>query len=158
MSISLYELSQTYTEIMDLEVDEETLETMLFSLKDSIEEKSENICKIMAQMQGEEDMLDTEIKRLTAKKKALGTRRSNLKEYLSQTLKTLEISTIKGKLFTIKFRKSSKLIIDDEYLIPIEYKEEMTTYQIAKNDIKKAMKVEDIPGCHIEESQNIQIK
>ncbi len=156
--MKLYELAQTYEEILDLDVDQETLEAMLFSLKDSIEEKSENICKVLRQLELEEEVLDTEIKRLTAKKKALGTRRSKLKEYLAQTLKTLEISTIKGKLFNISFRKSSSLKIDDENLIPKAFKQEVTSVQIDKNGIKKAMKVEEIPGCHIEESQNIQIK
>lgn len=158
MSISLYELSQMYEEIMDLNVDDKTLEAMLFSLKDSIEEKTENICKVMAQMEGDEVTLDTEIKRLQAKKEALGTRRTKLKDYLSETLKTLGMSNIKGKLFNVSFRKSSSLKIDDENLIPEEYKQEVTSVQIDKNGIKKAMKVEEIPGCHIETNSSIQIK
>jgi len=158
MSVSLYELKQVYTEIMDLEVDTETLEAMLFSLKDSIEEKSENICKVMNQMELEEDMLDTEIKRLQAKKKALGTRRSKLKEYLSETLKTLEISTIKGKLFNISFRKSESVVIDKESEIPVEFIDSKIVHSVDKKELKKWLKDHQCLGARIEKKQNIQIK
>jgi len=158
MSLSLYELSATYEDIMNLDLDEETLHTTLFSLKDSIEEKSESICKVMNQMELDEDMLDTEIKRLQAKKKALGTRRSKLKEYLSETLKTLEISTIKGKLFNISFRKSSSVKIDNESEIPVEFIDTKITHSVNKNELKKWLKDHQCEGARIEVNHNISIK
>ena len=60
---------------------------------------------------------------------------------------------------SISFRKSEQVAIDNEADLPEEYKREIVTIKPDKTAIKSAIKAgKGIPGAHIEECINIQIK
>ncbi len=155
----MYELQETYNDMMCLDLTEEEMDLALNSLKDSVEEKAENIAMILNQFEAEKNMYDNEIKRLTAKKKAIDSKASKLKEYLATSLQSMNIDKLQGKLFEFSFRKSESVTIDDETLIPKEFIKVKTTESADKTAIKKALKLFiPIEGCHLEIKQNLQIK
>lgn len=81
---TLYELSNDYLKVLSLaeELDDGTLKDTLDSINDSIDLKVENTAKVIKELERTSSIVDTEIKRLQARKKALSTNVDNLKGYL----------------------------------------------------------------------------
>jgi len=61
-------------------------------------------------------------------------------------------------LFKLSFRKSESVKIDNEELIPNIYVREELVSTVNKKELKQALKNGEVPGCHIETKQNLQIK
>ena len=156
--ISLYELSETYQQLLTMDVEEEDMIASLNSLEGDIKAKANNIGKVINSLQAEQLVYETEIKRLQAKLKASSNKESSIKEYLSNNLESMGIQKLECELFKFSFRKSTSLQIDDVSLVPQQYKEVVTTEKINKADIKKMFKTESVPGCSLLEKQNLQIK
>ena len=156
--MKMYELQQAYTDILELDLEEQDLESVLGSLQDSIKEKAENIAKVINQIEAEGVAFDNEIKRLQAKKTASYTKVSKLKEYLSEGLQSMNIDKLQGELFKFSFRKSESVVIDDEEKVPADFVIIKEVKTISKTEIKKAFKLGLVEGCHLEVKQNLQIK
>jgi hypothetical protein len=156
--MKLYEINETYQQLLDLELSEEDFQLALQSLEVELTDKATNIGYIMQNMDSDVIALDTEIKRLQAKKQAIKGRYDGLKQYLSETMQNIGEKKIETPLFTFSLRKSEKMIIDDNTLIPAIYKESIVTEKIDKKALKKAYKEESLPGCHIEVNQNLQVR
>jgi len=157
--MKMYELVEAYQNIMDLDLEEQDLQAVLTSLEGTIEEKAENLVKVMNQLKAEEIAYNDEIKRLSNKKGSVNKKHDNLKEYLSTSLQAMNIGKLKAGLSDISFRKSESASIDDEKLIPKDYIKTKTTESVDKTAIKKAIKAgEEVPGASITVKQNIQIK
>ncbi len=156
--MKLYELAQTYTEIMDLDVDKDTMKTMLDALEIDVKEKAVNIAHLMNNNSGDVLVLDEEIKRLQAKKAAIKGKDDNLKEYLSYMLQNMDIKKLETPLYKFSFRKSESVKVIEKD-VPVQYKKVKTTKSIDKVAIKKALKSgEVIEGCTLEVKQNLQVK
>ena len=67
--MNLYELSQNYLAVQDMELDEETLRDTLDSIEDAFEDKAENIAKLYRTVEAEEKAFEAEEKRFYAMKK-----------------------------------------------------------------------------------------
>ena len=73
-------------------------------------------------------------------------------------------ATLKGKPFerarvSMTFRKSERVEIDDESLVPDEWCKFETTRTPMKTEIKKALKNDEkIPGCVLVENMNLKVK
>jgi len=133
------------------------LETELIFNDDQLEKKAFNIAAVDRNMSASIDMLDNEIKRLQKRKKRLQKSLDTLKERLADAMLERGIEKLENDLFTISFRKSERLIIEDERLIPEDYL--VTKVSPDKRKIKNALKDNDVIfGARIEERQNIQIK
>ena len=72
--MNLYELSQNYLAVQDMELDEETLRDTLDSIEDAFEDKAENIAKLYRTVEADEQALEAEEKRFNARKKQRLTR------------------------------------------------------------------------------------
>lgn len=156
--MKLYELTETYQALLNLDLDNDDMATALESLQGTIEEKAEGTLMVIKTLEAEQDAYTKEITRLKELKDKASNKASNLKEYLSFNLQQMDILKLDTPLFKLSFRKSTVLKFDDTTLIPAIYKESVTTEKIDKSAIKKAFKNEDVPGCHIEVNQNLQIK
>lgn len=123
----------------------------------SIEEKGKNIAIIMQEMDNNAEVIDQEIKRLQAMKKAQVNNKQRLKDYLSDNLQRAWIEEVKTELFKINFRKSDSVEVEEWILLP----EEFTNIKISPNKtaikaaLKKWVKIE---WCTLKESKNLQIK
>lgn len=159
MTIKLYELQEAYQNILDLDLTEEELKDALLALKGSIKEKANSIGQVLNTFAAEAAVYDAEIKRLKAKKDAAENKADRLKDYLSYTLKTMEIDKLECDLFKFSFKGSKSLIVDDEKLIPEEFVTKQEVIKVDKKALKKAIDANgEIPGCHIHEKKNLQIR
>ena len=61
--------------------------------------------------------------------------------------------------FTVSYRKSDAVIVDNEDLIPKDYKTEVTETKIDKKALKEAIKWgAEVAGAHVENRTNLSIK
>jgi len=161
--MKLYELNEAYQNILNLDLEEEDLQTALNSLEGTLKEKSENIGKLLNSLDLEASMYDAEIKRLQAKKTSASKKHSNIKEYLSESLKSMHVDKLECDLFKFSFRKSESVVITDVHRIPEQY---MNTEEVKtpdKKELKKAIKEAEktgfgIDGCCLETKHSLQIK
>ena len=157
--MKMYELTEAYQNLMELDLEPEQLQEALASIQGDIAEKAENIAKAMRTMELEENALTEEINRLQAMVKTRKNRRESLKSYLDMNLKAADVKKLEAGTFKFSYRKSTSVKIADEDAIPEEYKTEKVTVSVSKNDIKKALNNGVvIPGAELEEKQNLQIK
>jgi seryl-tRNA synthetase len=157
--MKLYELTQTYQTILDLDIDQESLETALESLNDTLEEKANSIGKVISQLNAESAAYKTEIDRLNAKKKQSESKVESLKEYLDFAFKSMNVSKLETPLYKFSYRKSESVFIDNLEEIQEQYKRTEVVISVDKTSIKSAIKAGlEVKGAHIEEKQNLQIK
>jgi len=159
MSLKLYEITQTYQDILDLDLDSESLETVLASLTDTVQEKADNIAKLITQLEAESIAYKVEMDRLAAKKRQNDSKSVQIKSYLDYNLKQMGIAKLDTPLFKFSYRKSEQVVIDDSDALNDTYKRFNTVVDIDKVAIKLAVKNGlVVAGAHIEEKQNLQIK
>jgi len=58
----------------------------------------------------------------------------------------------------LSYRKSEAVFIEDEELVPDEFKTQVTSTKISKSDIKKALKIWEVLWVRLITKQNLQIK
>lgn len=138
--MNLYELTgdmlklQQFLETGEV-VDKELLNDVLADTTADYEEKIENCAKVYKNLTADVNEIDTEIKRLTARKKALETNADNLKIRMYDSMKATNTPKVKGKLFTVSIQKNGgkvPVIVDvstdklPDELVKIEEKPDLT--------------------------------
>ena len=112
-----------------------------------------------ALLKAEADKIDAEIKRLTARKKALENNADVIKDRIYNAMKSTKKEKFKTTLFSFSIKKNPhKLVIDDETKIPKKY----LIPQPAKID-NAAIKSELNAGkkfkyAHLEQGESLTIK
>lgn len=158
----LYELTEAtkeVTKLLDEGVPLEQLEETLKELDCDFQEKANNILFAIANIKAEEEMIDNEIKRLAGKKKTKANQINSLRGYLLSNMEELKSGKIDNGVMSASVRKGSpSLLINDESLIPDEYKVIKTTVQADKKGLLKALKElgegEKIEGAEIVAGKN----
>ena len=156
--MKLYQLTQTYTEILNMDLEENDLDTVLDSLEGTVAEKANGVLCVVRTLEAEQDAYKKEMDRLAALSSKAKKKADGMKNYLSSNLKAMDIKKLDTPLFKISFRKSSSVIIDDIEKIPEEYIKTKTTISADKTLIKKLLKTDIIEGCHLKHDSSIQIK
>lgn len=153
----LYDLTEQYLGLARLieegEVDEQTLKDTLDGITGSIQVKAENLLAYVSNLNADVDAIDTEVKRLQARKKVITNRQNSLREYLRQNMDTSGISKITCPLFTITLIKPKDMcVVTDVDELPEEYVR--TEIKPDKAKILRALKSgEKVPGAAIGKSQ-----
>lgn len=156
--MKLYELSEIYNNIIDLDLPEEELTTALQNIDEKIEEKADNIAKTLRELDGQIETIKAEEKRLQEKRKAIENKRENIKKYLQYQMEILDKKKIKTDLFsfTISKNKTSVKILD-EAKIPEEYFR--ITKTANKTEILKAYQEGKLKeGIELEQTESLKIK
>lgn len=156
--MKLYELSEIYNNIIDLDLPEEELTTALQNIDEKIEEKADNIAKTLRELDGQIETIKAEEKRLQEKRKAIENKRENIKKYLQYQMEILDKKKIKTDLFsfTISKNKASVKILD-EAKIPEEYFR--ITKTANKTEILKAYQEGKLTeGIELEQTESLKIK
>jgi len=156
--MKLYELTETYNDLLQLDLEEQDMTTALDSLAGTIKEKAEGVLMVMKTLEAEQEAYNNEIKRLSELKSKAAKKAASIKEYLSYNLQQMDINKLDTALFKLSFRKSESVVIDDQSKLPEGFLKAKTTYTPDKTLIKKALKNNVIEGCHIETKHNLQIK
>lgn len=147
--MKLHEMTKDYIGLLESDIPQDQLTDCLDSIEDAIEEKASNIVKVVECLSGDVSVLDAEIKRLQARKKAITGNQERLKDYLRHNMEATGISKIKHPLFNISLGKPivTADVIDVDFL-PDEYVTVEVTTKADKRAILKALKDgEEIPGA-----------
>jgi len=160
---SLYQLTDDYQRALsELEgQDDEFIADTLEGLKGTIEIKSTNVAKYIQNLFASADAIDTAIKQMTARKKALTNKADRIKKYLKDNMEVNRITRIECPEFVIKIvNNPPKVVLSDEIdLIPAKFKEKKVTITINKNEIKKVLSSgKAVSGCALLDSTRIEIK
>ena len=105
--------------------------------------------------------LDLEIERLTERKRLIGNRQKEIKNYLRENMEATGITKISCPLFTITCAQGREsVVVDSEDGIPDDLMSVKTEIKPDKNAIAARLKAgEQIPGCRLERGQSsIRIK
>ena len=166
--MSLYSLTDECRNLYDAlmaSVDEETgevdisLVNALAECQEAWEDKAVAVACVYRSLDEDAARVGREIERLTAMKKRLERERDRVKEGLSAAFTALGVEKVKGMYADISFRASEQTVIDNADAVPEEYMTVKTTYTPNKTAIKEAIKAgKEVPGAHLEQRKNIQIK
>lgn len=149
ITLRLYELTGKYAELHGLiesgDASYDDVNDTLESLDGAIEDKVENIAKLMKSLEAEEKAFKEEASRLTERAKYLNKRREALKEYLAHTLTAAGIDKVKTAIGTASFRKApaSVVIVDEEVFLnrPQHRRFIKVTHSIDKRALLKECKL-----------------
>ena len=137
--MQLYELTEIYLNLKDMDIEEEDLNSALENIDDEIETKADNIAKVLRDFDGDIEALKSEEERLAKKRKAIENRQKQLKEYLQNAMLVLDKRKFKTDLFSFNIQKNApSLKILDESKIPEDYYK--IEKKLNKNDLKEAVK------------------
>lgn len=137
--MQLYELTEIYLNLKDMDIEEEDLNSALENIDDEIETKADNIAKVLRDFDGEIEALKSEEERLAKKRKAIENRQKQLKEYLQNAMLVLDKRKFKTDLFSFNIQRNApSLKILDESKIPDDYYK--IEKKLNKNDLKEAVK------------------
>lgn len=164
--MKLYEIEmsieQTIARMFEL-VDEETGEVdsealaELEALNIARETKLENIACYIKNLEADVLALKREEDTLARRRKVTENEIERLKNFLINHISPEEKFNFSRAV--ISFRKSEKVEILDEDIIPERYKTEEITYKVSKNDIKADLKAGiEVAGAELVENHNLQIK
>lgn len=157
---SLYDLTQDFMQVQSL-IDEggEGLQDTLESINLSIEDKLENIGKVIRNLDGEIEMLKNEETRLADKRKALEANKNRLRMYVEDQLAITGKDKVKAGLFTFAMQNNApSLKVVDENKIPKDYFIPSDP-KLDKTAIKNAIKDgDDIPGAELVQGRSLRIR
>lgn len=161
--MTLYEIKEAYLkalEAMEVNEDGEVLNAEQIELAEGeFMDKVESVGIYIKSLQAEAKAYKEERANLTKQMESCEKKAERLMEYLDMNLKAAGLTSHKTAKVNISYRKSEKVILEDETLIPDEFKEAVTEIKISKTDIKKAIKDgAEVPGAYIERCENLQVK
>lgn len=159
--MKLYELTENYNQVLEMaeQLDAETLTDTLDSIDEAIEIKVENTAKVVRSLEGNVDAIESEIKRLTAKKSTLNNNIKGIKSYMQESMEQVGKDKIKGQLFNIGIQNNPQGVnIIDENKINLDYFIEQSSKldkKLLLADLKEGKKVE---GAEIQQTRSLRIR
>lgn len=158
--MNLYELTANAAYLQQLledgDIDEQTFSDSLESLM--IDDKVENICKVIRNLEAQAAAFKEEAERLTKKKQTAENGVKRLKESLVNFMETTKGKKITAGLFTVTLGSSKSVEVLNEgelpecYLLPQPPK-------VDKTGIGAALKAgQEVPGAQLKESYHVRIK
>lgn len=153
--MTLYEIDAAMQECIDPEtgeVDADRIEALAME-KDK---KIENIALWIINIKADVETAKAEIDRLTTLKRTAENKAESLKNLLQYTLNGEKFKT--GRC-SINYRKSTSVVIDNEDLLPMDFKK--VSYTPDKKLLKEFWAKHegiDVPGAHLQDNVSVIIK
>jgi len=150
---SLYSLTQEQKHILDSmdsftdmetgEISEEYFKK-LEEVENSIYDKADNIGAVYRSINTDILAIEQEINRLLMLKTQKDKKIANLEKYLKSIMEMKGVNKLEGKFTEFSIKETKRTIIDDDSLIPEEYKvreiiPEQEVVKIPKDGLKKAI-------------------
>lgn len=160
--MKLYELAQNYLNLQELlenpEVPKELILESLGEVDGEIEEKAENIAKLIKTVDLEIKAIKEEETRLSNNRKAMENKSKALKDYLEGAMISTGKTKFKGNLFSFNIQKNAPSVdVIDENLIPKEFIE--LEPKVKKKEILAALKNgEVIEGVKLKQTESLRIR
>ena len=157
----LYELSTGYKNIeylLENGEDNEELAAVLNSLDEEIEDKAENIAKLIKNYEADIEAFKTEEKRIAERRRTLENDVKRLKEYLFNNMKLTGKTKFKSGTFSFNIAKNPPSVeITNQDIISSDYK--VLTETIDKKAILTDLKEgKDVQGAILKQSESLRIR
>lgn len=157
--MNLYELSQNYLAVQDMDLEPETLKDTLDSIEEAIEVKAENIAKWIRNLEADKKAFEEEEKRFKEKKQAADNRIKSLKLYLEDNMRLTGKTKFKAGFFSFAIQNNPPSVeVFDEALIPKQFLIAQPV-KIDRAGIKELLKAgEEVPGAELKHSSGLRIR
>lgn len=157
--MNLYELSISFQEVQNMDLDPEVMKDTLDSIDGTFENKAENMAKLIRNLESDRLAYKEEEDRLKTKRQAVENKLEWLKTYLKDCMKLTGKTKFKSGVFKFSIQKNpvsvnitNKKIIPEDYLIPQPLKVNNTT-------LKKALKDGiEVPGAELKLTEGLRIR
>ena len=161
--MKLYELAENYLNLQELleneEVDQNLITKALDEVGGELEDKAENIAKLIKTLDVDINGYKAEEKRLADKRKSLENRVKSLKEYLDSAMKLTGKKKFKGQLFSFNIQKNPPSVnVTDEQIIPSKYYVQQDPVLDKKTLLADLKAGEVIPGAEIKQTESLRIR
>jgi len=157
---TLYELTSDFLQVQQMIEDGvEGLEDTLESINLALEDKLENIGKVIRNLESEVNQFKEEEKRLADKRKAIENNIKRLKDYAEQSMIATGNKKLKTGIFTFAIQKNPPSInVVDEKLIPKKYFVPVDP-KLDKKSIQQSIKDgELVPGVQLIQREGLRIR
>ncbi len=163
--MTLYEIQETMIDNLNIflesegsEFDQEVYEEIMNILKIELSNKSSNILKYLNNLQADLEQIKLEKQRLDKIKKSKESKYNKLSDYIISVMKNLDKAKIETDIGNYALRKSTKVEILDEKLIPEEYFNISIDKTVDKLTLKEILKSQEIPGVRLATGFNLNIQ
>ncbi len=163
--MTLYEIQETMIDNLNIflesegsEFDQEVYEEIMNILKIELSSKSSNILKYLNNLQADLEQIKLEKQRLDKIKKSKESKYNKLSDYIISVMKNLDKAKIETDIGNYALRKSTKVEILDEKLIPEEYFNISIDKTVDKLTLKEVLKSQEIPGVRLATGFNLNIQ
>jgi hypothetical protein len=157
--MKLYEIKEEFLRLMELDLDEQTMKDTLESLTYDLEDKVDNIACVIKSLEAESDAIKTEADKLLERAKKKAKNAQDLKDYLFNTLKTLNINKIETIRNVLSVKKNPVSVVVDEGFNDSDYMTEKISYTIDKKAIKSAIETGiEVKGARLEQKERLEVK
>lgn len=161
----LYNINDVRNKFVELamrdDLTEEEVQELGNALALELTNKSVNVIQFVRNSEATTDAIDTEIARLQELKRVANNKLERFKSMLEYNMRELGIEQIDTPIGKISFRKCPKsVVIDDESLIPDEFKKTKTETTIDKKAILETFNEngEIVAGTRVVQNVKLSIK
>lgn len=157
--MNLYELSLAFQEVQNMDLDPEVMKDTLDSIEDAIENKAENIAKLIRNLESDVSAYKEEEDRLKTKRQATENKVKWLKTYLEDNMKLTGKTKFKSGMFNFSIQKNPASVnITDERIIPDEFLIQQPP-KVDKSSLKEALKNGiEVPGAELKQTEGLRIR
>ena len=163
--MTLYEIQETMIDNLNIflesegtEGDKEIYEEIFNLLKQELSSKSSNILKYLNNLQADLEQIKLEKQRLDKIKKSKEAKYNRLSDYIISVMTNLDKAKIETNIGNYALRKSTKVEILDEKLIPEEYFNISIDKTVNKVTLKEVLKSQEVPGVRLATGYNLNIQ
>lgn len=157
--MNLYELSLSFQEVQNMDLDPEVMKDTLDSIEDAIENKAENIAKLIRNLESDVSAYKEEEDRLKTKRQATENKVKWLKTYLEDNMKMTGKTKFKSGMFNFAIQKNPASVnITDERIIPEEFLIQQPP-KVDKTSLKEILKRGiEVPGAELKQTEGLRIR
>lgn len=153
---SLYEIDNSILECLDFETGEVIDPERLEALQMERSAKIEGVACWIKNLQADSLAYKAEMDAFAERKRKADEKIESLKKWLAMALDGQKFNTARCE---VSFRRSEKVEILDEGIIPKKYLVKKVTFQPDKTAIKEMLKTgKPVKGCQLVENNNTHIK
>ncbi|WPZ17839.1 siphovirus Gp157 family protein [Geobacillus subterraneus] len=159
--MKLYELAENYAKLLEMaeEMDTDAIVDTLEALQEAIEDKAENIAKLIRNLEADVKVIRDEEKRLAERRQVIENKIERLKSYLQEQLEIAGIEKVKRPTITVSIRKNPPSVdVIDETLIPDDFLIPQPAKVDKKAILERLKNGEHVPGAALKQTKGVQIR
>lgn len=156
--MNLYEMQGKFLKLYNSDIDDDELkQDTLDAIRDASSDKLIGYGHVIRNLEADRDALKAEEKQLSEKRKTIENKISRMMSAVDEAMYTFGMNEVDAGNFKFKYRKSQKVVIDDEESVPPQYAEYKVS--LKRSDIKDAIKAGiEVPGARIVDNQTLGLR